>query len=156
MDLQDYDSTMIFILIGGIVLGSSAVYLTMGASFSNPFSPQEVSIQELELNPENYEGENVTISGVTEEAGWGQYFEVADRIGYSIGVMCDQVPSDSFESGLEVTVTGEVVNRSKDSDSETTEEKDEGSESAGYYYPDSVTSSSTSPEYIIECTEPVQ
>ena len=152
MDLQNLGSGTVFVLIGGMLLGGSVVYLVVG----DFVGPQDVAIQNLELNPENYEDEEVTITGVAEEAGWNYDFRVADSLGYSVGVNCDQAPSGSLESGVEVTVTGEVVNNTGNQDNASTGESEEASGTSGnYYYPD-FNRSSTASEYFIECTEPVR
>ena len=157
MELQELESRTVLALIGGMLLGGSVVYLVTGDFSSNISGSQEVSIQELELNPEKYENEKVTVSGKTEDTGWSNnIFQIVDRLGYSVDVKCDQVPSDSFKEGLEVTVTGEFVNRSKNLESETAEDTDEeDSEDPGYYY-ETNTGLSEELGYAIKCTEPVR
>jgi len=155
MELKSVDSKTIFVLIIGLILGASVFYLVSGGSSLTYFGPEAVSVQDIELSPEKYEGEEVTISGVTEDAGWDYDFKVADSIGYSVGVVCDQAPSDSLEPGIEVTVTGEVVNSTVNQSDEAT--GDSGGDSGGgdYFYPDSI-QGSTGSGYFIECTEPVR
>jgi len=113
MDKTGYIAVVI-ILLAALSISDSQTYLNSLPDINS------ASIQELHFNGGNYQGENVTVSGVVQRTDIDTFEnKIADNTGYSVYLDCSEFVD--LDYGRDYKVSG-TVNRILDSQTKITDD----------------------------------